>query len=297
MRIGEKIKKLRTEKSMTQSELAGGFITRNMLSLIESGSAQPSLTTIEYIAKRLNVPTGILVSDDDDEYFYRRTALVQNIRRAYAAGDHRICLDLCDKLSDDVDDDELLLIRSECYLGVAKEEFLKGQLKSAVSTFDKSCETASKTVYNTSHIESEAKVYCLYMRSLSPLLYADCVDSQIHLGLSESDPFCRYARAAMSIDEQGSSNAIADDYLSLKVDNDVYTDHIRALYCMINNDHQKALNIISELINGKRTVPSPLMYTLFRDLEICCRETGDFKGAYEYAGAKVVTLERLLLEN
>lgn len=298
MKIGEKIKKLRTEKSMTQSELAGNFITRNMLSLIESGSAQPSLTTIEYIANRLNVPAGILISDNEDEYFYRRTSQIQNVRRAYAAGDHRICLDLCNKLSDDVNDDELLLIRAECYLGIAKEEFLKGQLKSAVLTFDKAFEISSKTVYNTSHIEAEAAVYCLYMRSLSPLLHADCIDSSIPLGLSENDPFCRYARIAMTIDEQGKSSAdIAEDYLASCADNDVYIGHIRALYCMINNNHQKALEIILGLINGEKTIPSPLMYAFFRDLEICCRETGDFKGAYEYAGAKVVTLERLLLDS
>ena len=36
MKLGEKIKKLRTSKLMTQSELAGDMITRNMLSQIEN---------------------------------------------------------------------------------------------------------------------------------------------------------------------------------------------------------------------------------------------------------------------
>ncbi len=39
MTIGEKIKKIRTAKLMTQSELAGSEITRNMLSRIENGFA------------------------------------------------------------------------------------------------------------------------------------------------------------------------------------------------------------------------------------------------------------------
>jgi transcriptional regulator with XRE-family HTH domain len=56
MEIGSKIKKLRTAKLMTQAELAGPQITRNMLSQIENGSALPSLSTIVYIAERLNVP-------------------------------------------------------------------------------------------------------------------------------------------------------------------------------------------------------------------------------------------------
>ena len=53
MQIGEKIKKLRTAKLMTQSELVGGEITRNMLSRIENGAAQPSMATVKYIAERL----------------------------------------------------------------------------------------------------------------------------------------------------------------------------------------------------------------------------------------------------
>ena len=51
MEIGEKIKKIRTAKLMTQSELAGTEITRNMLSQIENGSAQPSMATVLYIAQ------------------------------------------------------------------------------------------------------------------------------------------------------------------------------------------------------------------------------------------------------
>ena len=43
MNVGEKIRKLRLEKMMTQSELSGDQVTRNMLSLIEKDKAVPSL--------------------------------------------------------------------------------------------------------------------------------------------------------------------------------------------------------------------------------------------------------------
>ena len=59
MTTGEKIKKLRAEKMMTQSQLVGEHITRNMLSRIESDEANPSLGTLIYLAKRLNVPPRI----------------------------------------------------------------------------------------------------------------------------------------------------------------------------------------------------------------------------------------------
>ena len=50
MKIGEKIKSVRASKMMTQAELAGDGITRNMLSKIENGTALPSLTTLLYFA-------------------------------------------------------------------------------------------------------------------------------------------------------------------------------------------------------------------------------------------------------
>ena len=72
MNIGEKIRSLRVAKLMTQSELAGNQITRNMLSSIENGNAQPSLTTILYIAERLNVPVGFLLAEEGDEIVYQK---------------------------------------------------------------------------------------------------------------------------------------------------------------------------------------------------------------------------------
>ena len=141
-----------------------------MLSLIESGSAQPSLPTVEYIAKRLNVPLGILVSDDDGEYFYRRMNVMENIHRTFENKNYRICLSLCEDMLCEVKDNELNLISAECLLEIAKEEFSLGHLKVACYMFDHAVEVAKSTHYNTLHIQAEVLVYCNYMRAISPLL-------------------------------------------------------------------------------------------------------------------------------
>ena len=39
--IGQRIKALRKEKKLTQSQLAEGIITKSMLSMIENGKAEP----------------------------------------------------------------------------------------------------------------------------------------------------------------------------------------------------------------------------------------------------------------
>lgn len=52
--LGQKIKGERKKQNLTQKELAGSFITRNMLSQIENDLAKPSISTMAYLAKQLN---------------------------------------------------------------------------------------------------------------------------------------------------------------------------------------------------------------------------------------------------
>ena len=58
--LGKKIKEARLAKKMTQKEVVGNFITRNMLSQIESGNAMPSLKTLKYLSQVLDLPDLIL---------------------------------------------------------------------------------------------------------------------------------------------------------------------------------------------------------------------------------------------
>ena len=95
MNIGEKIKKLRNEKFMTQSQLAGIEITRNMLSRIENGAALPSLGTVKYLAARLNVPAGYLIGGPEDERIYKKNTELKEIKKAYKSKNYAICLDMC----------------------------------------------------------------------------------------------------------------------------------------------------------------------------------------------------------
>ena len=63
--LGRRIREARLAKKMTQSEVVGTFITRNMLSQIESGSASPSIKTLEYLSKVLEIPLPELMADDE----------------------------------------------------------------------------------------------------------------------------------------------------------------------------------------------------------------------------------------
>ncbi|TCI60606.1 helix-turn-helix domain-containing protein [Exiguobacterium sp. SH0S2] len=61
--IGQRIKTLRKEKKLTQSQLADGIITKSMLSMIENGKAETSMRSLREIAKRLDVSVQSLLID------------------------------------------------------------------------------------------------------------------------------------------------------------------------------------------------------------------------------------------
>ena len=291
MNIGTKIKTLRLERSMTQTELAGEHITRNMLSLIESGSAQPSLSTITYISEQLGVPAGYLLADEGGEFVYRKQMGMPRIRKALQGGEYSLCREIClDIAKGNTEDGEINLILAECCLGLAKEAFVKGRLHGACRLFEEACEYAEQTVYNTDRIKAEAGVYCAYMTGISQTLYSECESDEKNAMLSITDPFCRYALTLKAL-ENDRTFFFAGDYAQ---GDDLLSRHVRAKIHIKNGDLESARSELSALLNGDESVCAAVMYDAFRELEHCCRELGDFKGAYEYSSAKVQMLERLL---
>ena len=64
MKLGEKIRSARQELGLSQRQLCGEDITRNMLSLIENGSAKPSMTTLVLLAQRLGKPVSYFLDEN-----------------------------------------------------------------------------------------------------------------------------------------------------------------------------------------------------------------------------------------
>ena len=75
MELGEKLKKARLEAGLSQRQLCGDEITRNMLSQIENGSAQPSMATLSYLAGRLGKSVGWFLDEGAEEY----SALIEGL--------------------------------------------------------------------------------------------------------------------------------------------------------------------------------------------------------------------------
>ncbi len=295
MDIGEKIKQLRAAKYMTQSQLAGDYMTRNMLSRIENGAVKPSLSTAVYIAERLKVPVGYLLADGEGELIYKKIYHMDNIKRAFTDGNYKICRDLC--LSTKCNDDEICFILSRCDIGIAKEEFFFGRLRSAVRFFEEAIEYDSQTFYSNGFIKSESAVYMRFLHRISPMLLIDISEVDEYYEILPNDYICKYILSLEKLENgnDGIIKEIMDYYCSLQ--ETPLSVHIRARYAMMNNDYSTAHFFLKQILNMQERIADPILYTVFLDLEICSREMGDYKGAYEYSADKVNLLERMLTES
>ena len=67
MDLGEKIRQARLEAGLSQRQLCGEEITRNMLSLIEHGTAKPSMKTLRYLSLQLGKPISYFLEDGAED--------------------------------------------------------------------------------------------------------------------------------------------------------------------------------------------------------------------------------------
>ena len=98
MTLGQKLKKARLDRGLTQSQVVGDRITRNMLSQLENDLASPSVGTLEYLASVLGVQAAWLLADEKEEEAAGRT---ERLRACYRGGDWAGCLELAQDLQPD----------------------------------------------------------------------------------------------------------------------------------------------------------------------------------------------------
>ena len=91
MTLGEKLRQARQEANLSQRALCGGEITRNMLSRIENGAAQPSMKTLRYLADRLGKPMSFFL--DEQTVVSANQEVMESARRFYDAGQYAQALE------------------------------------------------------------------------------------------------------------------------------------------------------------------------------------------------------------
>lgn len=259
MELGEKLKQARLDAGLSQRQLCGDTITRNMLSQIENGSAKPSFATLQALCARLGKPVSYFWENAPSENL---TLLFQ----ASSAPPEQALSMLKGYLSPDPMLDvgyHLLLAKS--YLLLAKQAFSENRTAYAKSLLEKgedACIQAGKT----------GDIFRRQFTVLQYLSDADTASALITKLPDNTEEMLLRAKAAL--EQQDAPKCLAclaaadrqtPDGLLLKGD---------AL--MASQDYETAIDCFYPLENE-------MPQNVYPRLEICYRELGNFQKAYEYA--------------
>ena len=112
-RIGARIRECRLAAGMTQEELAGDIITRNMLSMIESGKSTPSLETLSKICARLGVSVSRIFADEREDAIFRKGKIIDSFRALFREKRYSELADEAERVQ--VFDEEILTLLAYSY--------------------------------------------------------------------------------------------------------------------------------------------------------------------------------------
>lgn len=148
--LGRKIKEARIAKKMTQSEVVGTFITRNMLSQIESGNATPSVKTLGYLSHVLHIPLSQLISNQQDDAL----AILEDAKAFLREGAFSKVMELESEYPELLKD-EFAAIFSRACLSLSKEHLASEAYMEAMHHAQKAIEYADQGIYSNAAIKSE----------------------------------------------------------------------------------------------------------------------------------------------
>ena len=251
MSIGEKLRQARLEMGLSQRQLCGDVITRNMLSQIENGSARPSMDTLIYLAGQLGRPVSFFL---EETAVSGNAAVMERARKAYAQGELFQAEAFLQEYHgpDGAFDDEYGLLKTLILLSRA-ERALDRPIH-ALELLDAAEQTMKTTCYATRELE-QRRLILLAQVSKDPIdLPAD------------DRPLLIRAKAALASGDGKRCAAL------LEVCEDRGSPqwhYLRAEAAFALGDYALAAEHYPENCYGR--------------LEECYRNLGDYKKAYEYA--------------
>ena len=147
MDLGERIKNARLEAGLSQRQLCGETVTRNMLSLIESGKARPSMDTLRHFAQMLNKPLSWFL--EEETVTSPNQAVMQKCEKAYADGDYSGVLALLEdyRAPDGLFDGVRYLLEVLACEALAQQTIAQGKRAYGLRLLDRAEEAGKKTPY------------------------------------------------------------------------------------------------------------------------------------------------------
>ncbi|MBR6871956.1 MAG: helix-turn-helix transcriptional regulator [Ruminococcus sp.] len=174
--LGRRIKEARLAKKLTQAEVVGDFITRNMLSQIESGAALPSVKTLEYLSRVLEVPMAQLMPEEEPSA--DGAADYMSARALFNKEDYARVADLPDIPGFS---DELTALRARACLELARRADSKdiGALQKAAELARQAVQLSDKGLFANASVRSEALLLLNTLAGQLSDYYKSMIDSEL----------------------------------------------------------------------------------------------------------------------
>lgn len=282
--LGKKIKNKRKALKLSQASVCGNFITRNMLSRIECGAAHPSVDTLIYISERLKTPLEYFVSRNEaSTMLYKRIELIKDIRKSYSLKQYKKCLGLCRMF--DGEDEEINLVISECEFAIAEECMSSYRLTTAEKYLEACDASSKKSIYAQNKYKLSIRFYRQLIESIKVGKTPDFSIFKDNSPLWINKEFYLFVFCLAS-----SHNRSIFETAQYIFNEPAYKLYIEASILIEYKNYEKAKELLQSIMNS-----SPDFFTAYftvQNLEICYKETDDFKKAYEYANMRLDLLEK-----
>ena len=147
MELGEKLLRARQEAGLSQRQLCGEEITRNMLPQIEHGTARPPMDTLRYLAGRLGKPVSYFL--DENTVLSPNRQRMQDIRRAYDDRAYAAAWEMlkCYEAPDGIYDREYRLLLGLVLLALAENAIREERIPYARELLEKARENEQALDY------------------------------------------------------------------------------------------------------------------------------------------------------
>lgn len=260
MSLGTKLKAARMEAGLSQRQLCGERITRNMLSQIENGTAMPSMKTLTSLAERLGKPVSYFL--EEEAVTSPNGDAMNSARCFYDSGAYAQALLALEayREPDPVYDREKSLLWALSHIAMAEQALKQGRAPYALELLKKA---DVQTAYCSEEIRHRYLLILGRIPGQQVAGYLPSLDEELLLRAKEAMSEGNTHRAGALLDA-AQDQSMPDWNL------------LRGKVCLARNQYSEAVQYLraAEIQLSRETYPL---------LERCCRELGDYKRAYEYA--------------
>lgn len=266
MTLGQRLKQARLEAGLSQRQLCGDTITRNMLSQIENGAARPSMDTLAYLAAQLGKPLSYFL--EEDAVLSPNQAVMETARKALASEDYGPGLEALTgyRGPDPVFDWEEGLLEAVLAMALARQMLQANRRPYVIALLDRARQAGLRTpYYGPEHRRQNALLTAKAQPERLAQVAAELPDW-------EEEVLLRSREALLSSDGARAAALL-----------EVATDKEAPLWNLYRGEAALTLGKAQEAARYLHQAEEAYPEKVFPLLERCYQTMEDYKMAYEYA--------------